>query len=503
MNYTNKELKDKILRELSYTNRDYDNIVNELIGVLRDVDISRDWDNISSSDPFFIMLHLMAAHKDILNYQIDYSVLEGYMTTARERSSMVRIAQSFGYKVNGYRATKAVYGVETIGDTPPRLEFFESTALDKTTGVNIPWVFTGSASLEVGSTSSRVYMTQGTPAKVVFNSNSIDSINRTKVITNQQISTGVVIDNPYYINLGSNGSIIKIPGTNRSYNEVNNVYAYDKEDKNVYELGEDTLGTTYIKFHNDADLPRDNTEMVLHYVITRGSSVQTAPDRLVLNNGVELILAEDDNNVKIIPGRDPVSAQELKEEFKEYYVGINTLVTLKDYRDRLLKTKTYGLDKVLTIDNGQNSGDIPNSDIGIPTDSAQPGYIAPGEILLVVKPEALDITQAEMNKIKDDLNRDKVTGVSLTIEKATEAILNINISGASDNSQTKNKITEIIKNMVVNLPIAGYLSVGEIYTEILSNQDLAQASRGLNITINGGSGAQLPYNKYAGVNIDI
>ena len=69
--------------------------------------LSSNWNNISEADIIFIMLSLMSAHKDILNYMLDYRILESYMSTAKERASLVRIANSFGYKIPSYKAAKA------------------------------------------------------------------------------------------------------------------------------------------------------------------------------------------------------------------------------------------------------------------------------------------------------------------------------------------------------------------------------------------------------------
>ena len=53
----------------------------------------------------------MAAHTDILNYMIDYRILENYMSTAKERASLVRIANSVGYKIRSFRPAYATFKV--------------------------------------------------------------------------------------------------------------------------------------------------------------------------------------------------------------------------------------------------------------------------------------------------------------------------------------------------------------------------------------------------------
>ena len=74
-------LKDKIFKGLSYTSRDYESIMADMIKLLRNGEIyKKEGFNLSEADPMFIELSLMAAHTDILNYMLDYRILENYIT---------------------------------------------------------------------------------------------------------------------------------------------------------------------------------------------------------------------------------------------------------------------------------------------------------------------------------------------------------------------------------------------------------------------------------------
>ena len=112
-----KQLKEKIYKHLSYTSQDYESILGDIISLFRSQDLNTEWDNLSEADPIFILMHLLAAHKDILNYMLDYRVLETYALTARERASLIRLARSVGYKIPGLVPSYANYATNIYLDT--------------------------------------------------------------------------------------------------------------------------------------------------------------------------------------------------------------------------------------------------------------------------------------------------------------------------------------------------------------------------------------------------
>lgn len=112
-----KQLKEKIYKHLSYTSQDYESILGDIISLFRSQDLDTEWDNLSEADPIFILMHLLAAHKDILNYMLDYRVLETYALTARERASLIRLARSVGYKIPGLVPSYANYATNIYLDT--------------------------------------------------------------------------------------------------------------------------------------------------------------------------------------------------------------------------------------------------------------------------------------------------------------------------------------------------------------------------------------------------
>ena len=108
---TINKIKEGIYKNLSYTNQDFESIMLQMIDIVENNSSENKWNNLTEADPITMLLAIVAAHTDILNYMTDYRILETYMSTARERESMIRIANSFGYKIPGYSASRILYKI--------------------------------------------------------------------------------------------------------------------------------------------------------------------------------------------------------------------------------------------------------------------------------------------------------------------------------------------------------------------------------------------------------
>lgn len=133
-----KQLKEKIYKHLSYTSQDYESILGDIISLFRSQDLDTEWDNLSEADPIFILMHLLAAHKDILNYMLDYRVLETYALTARERASLIRLARSVGYKIPGLVPSYADYSTNINLDTALTIKTGQTFSFENET-----WTYLG------------------------------------------------------------------------------------------------------------------------------------------------------------------------------------------------------------------------------------------------------------------------------------------------------------------------------------------------------------------------
>ena len=91
---------------ISYTGRDYYSIREELIAQIQDrVNINGQtvWTASNPADFGVALVEAFAYMGDLMSYYIDRNVNESFIATATQRSSVLNIAQSYGYIPAGYR----------------------------------------------------------------------------------------------------------------------------------------------------------------------------------------------------------------------------------------------------------------------------------------------------------------------------------------------------------------------------------------------------------------
>lgn len=98
---TNKELNAV---KLSPTKKDFYQIWNELLETAGK--ISDRWDPVSTneSDPGIVLLKVLTAIADKLNYNIDVNTLEAFMPSAAQEESMRKLTEMLGYNMKYYQS---------------------------------------------------------------------------------------------------------------------------------------------------------------------------------------------------------------------------------------------------------------------------------------------------------------------------------------------------------------------------------------------------------------
>ena len=90
--------------KLSATKKDFYQIWNELLDTAGK--LSERWDPASTneSDPGIVLLKVVTAVADKLNYSIDTNILEAFMPTAAQEESMRKLTEMLGYSMKYYRS---------------------------------------------------------------------------------------------------------------------------------------------------------------------------------------------------------------------------------------------------------------------------------------------------------------------------------------------------------------------------------------------------------------
>lgn len=164
--------KDLNISNQSYTNKDFDSIYTELVTLAKKISYKYDPTASNESDPFIVLLKLLAFVGDKINYNVDKNILERFMPSATQESSMNELTSRLGYNMHYFKAatTQVVFkynlGVNGLnlsnanGDvTNIRIPRF-STLLNATN--DIQYITLTDASLDIRGTG----ITSSTPVNV-------------------------------------------------------------------------------------------------------------------------------------------------------------------------------------------------------------------------------------------------------------------------------------------------------------------------------------------------
>lgn len=101
--------------ELSPTKRDFYQIWNELLDTASK--LSNRWDPSSTneSDPGIVLLKVLTAIADKLNYTIDKNTLEAFMPSATQEESMRKLCDMLGYTMKYYRSATCPVQISYVG----------------------------------------------------------------------------------------------------------------------------------------------------------------------------------------------------------------------------------------------------------------------------------------------------------------------------------------------------------------------------------------------------
>lgn len=110
---TNQELSSI---NLSATKKDFYQIWNELLDTAKK--LSERWDPTSTneSDPGIVLLKVLTAVADTLNYNIDKNILEAFMPSAAQEESMRKLTEMLGYNMKYYQSAMTQVKLTYIGD---------------------------------------------------------------------------------------------------------------------------------------------------------------------------------------------------------------------------------------------------------------------------------------------------------------------------------------------------------------------------------------------------
>ncbi len=89
---------------ISYTNKDFRAIYEELLNLINDLTDRWDPKSTNESDPGLVLVKLKAFLADKLNYNIDKNILENFPSQATQRGNAQKLYDILGYGMKYYQS---------------------------------------------------------------------------------------------------------------------------------------------------------------------------------------------------------------------------------------------------------------------------------------------------------------------------------------------------------------------------------------------------------------
>lgn len=366
--------KEHQITQLSATKKDYYQIWAELLDTARK--LSERWDptTTNESDPGIILLKVLTGIADKLNYNIDKNALEAFMPSAAQEESMRKLCEMMGYAMKYYRSATTDVTVyfagkpsewqtdDTAGVSVLVLpEFTQFTNIDK----DIVYTTTEQATFTKSTSSVTIPCIEGIinyceeDNNGIITMNNIDDNNRYYLPITQVAENGVFIYN------------ITDNVISTRWEQVDNLNSQELQ-KKIYKFGYDSKRfLPYIEFPSDiSSLIEDGLSIA--YIASNGlsgnisartltrfetSSVWKLPTDGSYNNynttGVEHTSDEFKcyNASAATNGTDKESLNNAYKNFKKTIGTFDTLVTCRDYMNKIYTLTTSYTDTTPLVSN--------------------------------------------------------------------------------------------------------------------------------------------------------
>lgn len=352
---TNSDIQ---IENISYTNKDFSQIYPELVDLAKKITNKWDPETTNESDPGLVLLKLLAFIADKNNYNIDKNILEQFMPSVTQETSMRNLCEMMGYNPVYYRSATTDVSFTYLGGN----EALDNALNEGTTGVflikafdtsfktedNIVYTLLEDMSIDNSTRVSTKRAIQGQLKALNLSSNSETSTEATKIqLYNLDENNRIYIPE---IMVAENGIFIN----KEIYDEKLNNDAWRRVDNlNDQELGskvfkfgfDSSKNLPYIEFPSDiAELIEDGLE--IYYIVTDGVNGYAKAGTLTafnsLSSSVTSVTSLEESqytltNSNAVTGSEPETIDEAYNSFKRTVGTFNTLVSCRDYSNYIYR----------------------------------------------------------------------------------------------------------------------------------------------------------------------
>lgn len=366
-------MANNYIPQTDYTSRDYESIRQDMIDLIPEY--APEWTNRDPADFGMTLLEDFAMSHDILNYYIDKAANEGFISTASQRESVLRIASLLSYRPTETSAATVTLTFKNSTGSP--------IVVPALTQVSTTTVVSGSSTRIIFETSSTVTV----PAKVGIVDGSVTvSATQGETVANETIGTSNGQVNQIYQLSQTpviNGSTdVTVAGV--AYTEVPYIIDYQGYDP-VYTTVTNATGTTYVVFGDGVSgrVPPNNSQIVATYRVGGGSSGNVAvntlkyietnavPGLTVLNQSVSV-----SDTGEASGGADAESTDSIRVNAPLSIRALNRAVSLSDYSSLALQVS--GIAKAVALADVYTSITVffaPYGDSGVEVDGVTPSAV--------------------------------------------------------------------------------------------------------------------------------
>lgn len=337
----------------SYVNKDFATIYPELLDIVKSLTNKWNPQTSNESDPGVVLLKLLGFIGDKLNYNIDKNVLEAFMPSATQTSSMRKLLSPLGYEMGYYHAATTKVQFTYLGDAldTSGVQSAKSFTLPALSTIitnddsSIQFILTQPATITGKNIPVEVEAIQGSISTLT--SGDSDTILLESIDTNHRVYFPVTM-------VAENGVFICNVDTPNSYWDRTTNLNTSLAGTYVYKFGYDSSrGLPYIEFPDDiANLIGGGLN--IHYVVCNGidgnisartlTTLVSPTSDISITGSSDTISFEDEEGNELlsiknlsasVDGADPETIDEAYSNYKKTIGTFDTLVTCRDYANAI------------------------------------------------------------------------------------------------------------------------------------------------------------------------
>lgn len=437
----------------SYTHRDYEGARKE--GLAKIPILSKgQWTDLNATDPGIIILDYVHALVDMIQYYQDHQALETFMSTAKERANIFRIAKQLSYSILSAKGASVEVTFSTQLIYKDIIKIPRYTSVSTLSGIN--YLTTEDAYLMPGEHTVTVRCSQGTLNTYTYTGTGISRLSNVENAANQMI-----------ILAGNNIDIDSISiedSLGRVWKAVDYI-VFSGPSERAYQLELNPDDSISVKFGDGERgmVPGTKDSLTIKYVTTLAAEGRVGENAIVvlndtiLDNEGKYVELYVNNNRASVGGSSSQSSREIKEIAPGVIKAQDRAVTLRDFEN---------LAKLVDGVHDAKAYDI----------NTKPDLCLYHEVKVLITPEDLnsDLEALKQNTY-DYLAKRMIPPTNLQILSPSYKYIDISVTVSKLNNTTEGRLSYAIQEVIKDYFNERVGSIGEAFYP----SDLSAVIRGI------------------------